>query len=290
MIRRGAVPLSSAKQIKRQLDAAARAIEALDGEVSAGRLSAEECARQRAEREREIGRLYLVLQQVRRDTHPGSPAPGRAETPAVPTAWWRRPAALVPTAIGLLVVGAGGGVALSRWYAEPARLAVVSSAPFTLPPGIGSPAPEGAKGASMNPIELQALRLATTRDDAPIDSLLRLAHIDLDAGRLDTARALYDRVLAREPQNAEAITHHGSILYQEGRLDEALAKVEAALRIDPTYIHALWDRVQYLFHGKRDVAGAVKAGEAFLKVVPDGPDADNIRRLMTEARQGSGTR
>jgi len=34
----------------------------------------------------------------------------------------------------------------------------------------------------------------------------------------------------------------------------------------------------------------VKAGEAFLKVVPDGPDADNIRRLMTEARQNSGKR
>jgi tetratricopeptide (TPR) repeat protein len=142
----------------------------------------------------------------------------------------------------------------------------------------------------MSPLDLQALRLASTRDDAPIESVLRLAHIDLDAGRLDMARALYDRVLAREPQNAEAITHHGSILYQEGRVDEALAKVEAALRIDPSYIHAHWDRVQYLFHGKRDFAGAVKAGEAFLKVVPDGPDADNIRRLMTEARQRSGTR
>lgn len=282
--------MSSITQIKRQLDAGARAIEALDAEVSTGRLSAEEHTRQRAEREREVGRLYLALRQMQRDTPPGIAAPAPSETPSAPTAWWRRPAVLAPAAVGMLVAGAGGGVALSRWYAEPARSAIVSSAPFTMPPGVGSPAPEAPRAAPMNPIELQALRLATTRDDAPIDSLLRLAHIDLDAGRLDTARALYDRVLAREPQNAEAITHHGSILYQEGRLDEALAKVEAALRIDPTYIHAHWDRVQYLFHGKRDLAGAVKAGEAFLKVVPDGPDADNVRRLITEARQSSGTR
>jgi tetratricopeptide (TPR) repeat protein len=280
----------SIKEIKRQLDTTARAIEALDAELAAGRLSAEEHARQRAEREGDIGRLYLILRQMQRDTHREIPAPGRSESPAASTAWWRRPAALAPAAVVVLVAGAGGGVVLSRWYAGPARPAIVPSAPLTLPPGVGSPAPEAAPAAPMSPLDLQALRLASTRDDAPIESVLRLAHIDLDAGRLDMARALYDRVLAREPQNAEAITHHGSILYQEGRVDEALAKVEAALRIDPSYIHAHWDRVQYLFHGKRDFAGAVKAGEAFLKVVPDGPDADNIRRLMTEARQRSGTR
>jgi hypothetical protein len=60
--------------------------------------------------------------------------------------------------------------------------------------------------------------------------------------------------------------------------------VEAALRIDPAYVHAHWDRVQYLYHGKRDLPAAIKAGEAFLKIVPDGPDADTIRKLMAEAR------
>ena len=80
----------------------------------------------------------------------------------------------------------------------------------------------------------------------------------------------------------------GGVLYQEGRVDEALAKVEEALRIDPRYIHAHWDRTQYLFYGKRDFAAAVKAAEAFLEVVPQGPDADNVRKLMAEARQQAG--
>jgi regulator of sirC expression with transglutaminase-like and TPR domain len=75
------------------------------------------------------------------------------------------------------------------------------------------------------------------------------------------------------------------VRYQEGNVDDALAKVEEALRIDPTYIHALWDRTQYLFYGKRDFPAAVKAAEAFLKVVPEGPDADNVRKLMAEARR-----
>ena len=107
----------------------------------------------------------------------------------------------------------------------------------------------------------------------------------LDQGRLDEARRVYARVLAREPKNVEAITHVGSVLYAEGNVDAALAKVEEALRLEPRYLHALWDRTQYLFHGKRDYAAAVKAAEAFLAVVPSGPDADNVRKLLAEARQ-----
>ncbi|HTI54228.1 MAG TPA: tetratricopeptide repeat protein [Verrucomicrobiae bacterium] len=106
----------------------------------------------------------------------------------------------------------------------------------------------------------------------------------MDQGRLAEARDVYGRVLAREPRNAEAITHLGAVAYQEGRVDEALAKVEEALRIDPGYIHAHWDRTQYLFYGKRDFPGVVKAGEAFLRVLPQGADADNVRRLMAEAQ------
>lgn len=274
--------MSSVREIKRQLETAAHAIESLDADLAAGRLTPDEHARQRAERERETGRLFLILRQTQREST--TPAPREADPPAAAgTPWWRRPVVLASAAAVLLVLGVGGGMAISLWNAEPRRPAVVANAPLALPPGVGSDAPGGA-AAAMTQFELQGLRLAVTREDAPIDSMLRLAHIDLDAGRLALARVLYDRVLKREPQNAEAIAHQGGVLYQEGRVDEALAKVEAALRIDPTYVHAHWDRVQYLYHGKRDFPGTIKAGEAFLKIVPDGPDADSIRKLMAEAR------
>ena len=65
--------------------------------------------------------------------------------------------------------------------------------------------------------------------------------------------------------------------------------MEDALRIDPGYVHAHWDRTQYLFYGKRDFTAAVKAAEALLAVVPQGPDAESVRKLMAEARrQGAG--
>jgi tetratricopeptide (TPR) repeat protein len=134
-------------------------------------------------------------------------------------------------------------------------------------------------------IELQALRQVAAREDAPTPSLLQLAHVALDQGRLDEAQRVYQRVLGREPRNVEAITHIGGVLFQQGRVDEALAKVEEALRLDPRYIHAHWDRTQYLFYGKRDFAATIKAAEAFLEVVPQGPDADSVRQLMAASRQ-----
>lgn len=271
--------MSRIKEVKRQLEEACQAIEALDADLSAGRLHADEHERRRAEREREAGRLFVGLRQAQRETreHPVEPraAPARPRLP-----WLRSPLVVLPAAVLLVGIGVGAGLLGDRWFAGTRTAGPPAVAP--------SPEPGGALSPAMREIELQALRQAGAREDAPIPSLLQLAHVALDQGRLDEARRVYGRVLAREPRNVEAITHLGSVLFQEGRVDEALAKIEEALRIDPGYIHAHWDRTQYLFNAKRDFPAAVKAAEAFLRLVPDGPDAENVRKLLAEARQRTG--
>jgi tetratricopeptide (TPR) repeat protein len=265
--------MKSAKHLKQDLEAAAQALDALDADLAAGRVSADEHGRRRAEREREAGRLYVDLRRAQRAARARRAEPAGMPAPSS-TGWWRNPVALVALAGVLVAGGIGAGMAASRWLQKPpgGGAETVAAAGAARPPG-------------MSPIELEALRQVAARDDAPVPSLLQLAHVALDEGRLDEARRLYARVLAREPRNAEAITHVGSVLYQEGRVDEALAKVEEALRIDPRYVHAHWDRTQYLFHAKRDFPAAIKAAEAFLAVVPQGPDADSVRRLLAEARR-----
>ena len=268
--------MSRIKEIKRRLEATVEAMEALDVDLAAGRLDHHDHHRRRAEHEREGGRLFVSLRRAQRE------AEGRRTAQPVATAeqragWLQGPPVIVAIGLLLLVVGVGAGVLGVRWLGGRQ--------------GVGAPvaAPAAASGSGpsvlMSDLELGALRLAAAREDAPIPSLLQLAHVALDQGRLDEARRVYGRVLAREARNVEAITHVGAILYQEGRVDEALVKVEEALRIDPSYIHGHWDRTQYLFHGKQDFPAAVKAAEAFLQVVPDGPDAESVRMLMGEARE-----
>jgi len=272
--------MSRIRDIKRQLELASEAIETLDADLAAGRLGVEEHGRQRAEREREAGRLFVSLRRSQRET--GGHSAGQQPAPAGPRpAWFRSPLAVGAASVLLVFVGIGAGLGVGRWFTGAQEGAAPAPAP--------SPAPAGDPSALMTDIELRALRQVAAREDAPIQSLLQLAHVALDRGRLDEARLVYERVLAREPRNVEAITHLGGVLFQEGRVDEALAKVEAALRVDPRYVHAHWDRTQYLFYGKRDFPAAVTAARAFLAVVPEGPDADSVRKLMAEAQQQGAT-
>jgi tetratricopeptide (TPR) repeat protein len=268
--------LSRIREIKRRLEATAEAVEVLDADLAAGRLDRDEHHRRQAEHEREAGRLFVNLRRAQREANGRrtEPPPTSIERRA---GWLQSPPVIVAAGVLLLVVGVASGMLGVRWVGGRQR----GDVPLAMP---AAPSTSGPS-ALMGDIELRALRQATVRDDSSVPSLLQLAHGALDQGRLDEARDVYGRVLAREARDVEAITHLGAVAYREGRVDEALAKVEEALRIDPGYIHASWDRTQYLFYGKRDFPGTVKAAEAFLQVLPNGPDADNVRRLMGEARQ-----
>jgi tetratricopeptide (TPR) repeat protein len=265
--------MSRIGEIKRQLEAAAEGIEALDADLAAGRLSIDEHAQRRPEHEREAGRLFVSLRREQRESR-GRRIEQPPATADSQDRWLRSPLVMMAAAVLLLVVGVGGGVTVGRWFSE---TGVPADAPRATSAG-GPP-------AAMTGIGLQALQALADRENAPIPAQLKMAHEALDQGRLDEARQAYQRILARDPRNVEAITHIGSVLYQEGHIDDALKKIEEALRIDPAYIHAHWDRTQYLFYGKRDFPAAAKAAEAFLRVVPEGPDADNVRKLMAEAQQ-----
>ena len=272
--------MSHVKELKRQLDALAQGIEALDADLASGKLDADAHGRQRAEHERETGRLFVRLRQAQREARAREARAReaeRAEPPVVVTSsrrWLTNPLVMAAGMVFLVAIGIGVGVTVARRSGPTPEASV---------PSAGAPAAD--LGSVTTGIELQALRQAVARDDAPIQSLLQFAHVALDQGKLDEARRAWERVLAREPRNVEAITHIGAVLFQEGHVEAALAKVDEALRIDPRYIHALWDRTQYLFQAKRDYPGAIKAAEAFLTVVPDGPDADNVKKLLAEARQ-----
>ncbi len=265
--------MSEIRDLRARLETAAAAIDALDADEAAGRLGADEHARQRAEREREAGRLFVRLRRAQRELRERRPEPP-AKTTGQPQ--FPRPIAMVAAAGVLLIVGVAGGLTAGRWLGE---------RDSSVPAGVSSSPPGDRPSARMTDAALQALQQAAPSADAPTATLLEFAHRALDNRRFAEARRVYNQVLARDPKNVEAITHLGAVLFEEGRVDEALGKVDDALRIDPGYIHALWDRTQYLFYGKRDFPAAVSAAEAFLTVVPQGPDADSVRKLMAEARQ-----
>jgi tetratricopeptide (TPR) repeat protein len=262
-------------EIKSRLEAAYAGIRELDEDLAAGRLSAGDHADLKRRSERQAAGLLKQLRQAEQGEERRPPPAGRPG-PAL-GARLKSPVGLTIAGVLLVVVGVALGVLLGRSTSDERAAAM---------------APNPAAGRAAGPVstELDALRKEVETDDAPTRKLLGFAHLALDEGQLPAAIWAYKRVLAREPKNVEAITHVGIILYQGQHVEQALAKIDDALRIDPSYAHAHWDRAQILFTGKKDYAAAQRALEGFLALVPVGEDADRARAMLGEARRQAGAR
>jgi cytochrome c-type biogenesis protein CcmH/NrfG len=130
------------------------------------------------------------------------------------------------------------------------------------------------------------LRARLLQNPQDVDTLLGLAHIQLDQQRLDDAESLYRQVLALQPKNVEAITHMGTVLLRRGQAIAALREYDAALAIAPDYAHALWDKATLLQQVMQDYPAAIRTWEAFARAVgPDSQDAKTAQRFISEARE-----
>ena len=271
--------MTAADEVKRRLEAAYTAIRELDEDLAAGRLSASDHGelKQRSERQAALLRKQQLREAERQEERRRL---GPAAAPAATLGGrLKSPVGLTVGAVVLLVLGVGVGILLGR-SASDERGAVPAASMSTA--GRGPAAPVSS--------DLEALRKDVEAESAPTRKILAFAHLALDEGQIPAAIWAYKRVLAREPKNAEAITHMGIILYQGKHVDQALAKIDEALAIDPGYAHAHWDRAQILLTGKGDHAAAARALEACLALVPTGDDADRARAMLEETRRQTSAR
>jgi len=251
--------------LREELEARYQAIAELDADLAGGKLSSEDHGRLRTELETGaallLGRTEMLEPTLAEAKRPRVQTPQR---PPVETGWLQllgRPPTLVAGALGLLVVGLGLGLLLAR---------------------LTSPAPPSARSPSSD--RLAQLEQELRENPSDLKRLLAFAHRALDEDRLSEAIAAYKQIVERDPNNVEAITHTGLILFASGNVDQALAHLDKALTLDPTYAHALWDKANILYRAKQDYTGAIKALEAFLTVIPSGQDADQARAMIAEAK------
>lgn len=193
--------------------------------------------------------------------------------------WYRSPLVLTVGALVLIGAGVAAGVLLAGRSTPPAVHPGIAT-----PPGMGAQGPAVAVAPGGSP-KLAEMRKAAEPENATTKAILAYAHQALDEEQLPEAIAAYRRVLTREPKNPEALTHWGQILLRAEHVDQALAKMDEALAVDPNYAHAHWDRAHLLFDVKKDYAAAIPSFEAFLRQISTGPEADQARRLLEEARR-----
>ena len=188
-----------------------------------------------------------------------------AERPKAPGILAGRPTVggVLALAVILLVIGASVGYLLSRFAGSNGQTVEATGMDPTTP-----------------------LRARLLKNPQDVEALLGLAHVHLDAQRLDEAEALYRQVLSLDPKNVEAITHQGTVLLGRGQAGAALQEYERALAIQPDYVHALWDRAHLLQQVMQDYAAAIRAWEAFVHAVgPESQDGKTAQQFIREARE-----
>ena len=207
-----------------------------------------------------------------------APAPALAATP-----WTRQPAAMAAGAVLLVVFGVVIGINASR-FTEPDQTVT--------PPGARLPVPGAGPDAGGSPVGPPNVRLEPGKPIPPemLAGMLQAARQSLFDGNYSQAMAAYQAVLKRDAKNVDALTHMGLIVAIGGHADVALETIDKALAIDPRYPPAYLYRGQVLFEQKQDYAGAVKAWESFLKLVPRGEDHDRVVALVETAKSKKQTR
>ncbi len=311
--------MSRLDDLKRELAAANAAIEELDGDLAAGRVSPDDHMLLKERSELEAAALLARVREAEAAGPEAEPAPSSV---ASATRLIRPAYAAVAGAV-VLVVGLGAGFALGRW-SQPGAVApgagsvgggAALPAPMlrlTLPPAgsaaagtAGSPTamppghpPLPATGATQArpPVaatvpppapaspELEALLKDVQSENAPIEKLVSAGRLALEQGQRPAAIWAFKRVLAREPKNVEALTGIGVILGQGHFVDQALARIDEAIAADPRYAPAHWERARLLFEGKQDYPAAIRAAEGYLALSPGTRNAERARSLLAEAR------
>ena len=212
-----------------------------------------------------------------------APAAAPAEAAATRVPWTRQPAALAVGAVVLVVFGVVIGVNASRFAAPDQTMT---------PPGSRLPVPGPGADAGASPVGPPSMRFEPGKPIPPeiLAGMLNAARQSLFDGNYSQAIAAYQAVLKRDARNVDAMTHLGLIVSIGGHADAALETFDRALAIDPKYPPAYLYRGQVLFEQKQDYAGAVKAWESFLKLVPKGEDHDRVVAMLQDAKSKQQTR
>jgi tetratricopeptide (TPR) repeat protein len=126
--------------------------------------------------------------------------------------------------------------------------------------------------------------LGATPVSAPARAAFQRGEKALEAGRLDEAAAAYQEALRDSPKFAEALTGLGSVLYRQGKRAEAVATFQAAIAADPGLKLAHYN-LGYAARKTGDFALAARAYQAYLQLDPT--DADGYYGLG-EAYRGLG--
>jgi len=126
-------------------------------------------------------------------------------------------------------------------------------------------------GSGRNADALPILTALTKEPDGFVPASMLLARVEYSGGRRTEAHKRLDQVLEQQPSNARVLVLKTQFLAADGRLDEALARAQAAATADPRLPAAQYV-MGLIYLEKKDSGQALKAFNEVLKLDPTSID------------------
>lgn len=102
----------------------------------------------------------------------------------------------------------------------------------------------------------------------------------LEARRTVEALKSFDAAARLNPSDPAAKAYGGMVVYLAGLVDEAMRRLDAAVAADPSYADARFFRGVVRLRGRNDPNGALEDLTEFLRLVPPGPERDEVQGLV----------
>jgi len=104
----------------------------------------------------------------------------------------------------------------------------------------------------------------------------------------EAARFAFTKVLTLDPQRDETMANLGRIAFQQGRVDEAIAQYERALRLAPQNVEYLATVGSLYLNEKNDRGHALRYFQRALAADPYGPRARELREMVRGLQTAGG--
>jgi len=127
------------------------------------------------------------------------------------------------------------------------------------------------------------------KDPQNYQAWVQIGNDYFDLGEAQKSVDAYQRALAIKDGDPNVITDMGVMYRQLKDFPKAIAAFRKAAAAGPTHPQSRMNLGVVLMHDMNDKAGAIAAWEDYLRVAPNDPNAEGIRRALGELRsQASG--
>jgi cytochrome c-type biogenesis protein CcmH/NrfG len=157
------------------------------------------------------------------------------------------------------------------------------------PGGSGAPAPiTGGQQQGPDRIKLDRdiaqLEEIVKKDPKNYQALVQIGNDYFDLGEAQKSVDAYTKALAIKDGDPNVLTDMGVMYRQLKDFPKALAAFRKAAAASPTHPQSRMNIGVVLMHDLNDPKGAIAAWEDYLRVAPNDPNAENIRRSIEELK------